>query len=75
MMHMPMQKKYKLDQKSTKYVLVAYTDDKKGYRLYHPVYITIIISRDVRILDEDGSDVITSDRATAVEFLEIEFSN
>ncbi|KAI3509130.1 hypothetical protein L1887_24156 [Cichorium endivia] len=50
--HIPSQKRNKLDDKSEKTILVGYSGNSKGYKLYNPATKKIIISRDV-IFDEN----------------------
>jgi hypothetical protein len=45
--HIPKEKRSKLDMKSQKCILVRYGDNVKVYRLYNPSSKTIIISMDV----------------------------
>ena len=44
---MPSQQRHKLDDKAKKCIFVGYSAESKGYRLYHPLTDTIIVSRDV----------------------------
>jgi hypothetical protein len=39
--------RHKLDDKAKKFIFVGYSAESKGYRLYHPLMNTIIVSRDV----------------------------
>ena len=50
--HVPKQKRQKLDAKSVKGYLVGYCGDKDGYRVYVPERDDVILSRDVVFLDE-----------------------
>ena len=43
----PSQQHHKLDDKAKKCIFVGYSAESKGYRLYHPLTDTIIVSRDV----------------------------
>lgn len=74
MVHVPKQRRLKLDPKSTKCVFVGYADDVKGYRLYNATTGEIIISRDVKIINEGQCDGELVNVDETVEFLEIEFS-
>jgi hypothetical protein len=47
----PKEKRYKLDEKSEKYIFVGYSSMSKGYRLYNLKNNKIIISRDI-LFDE-----------------------
>jgi hypothetical protein len=51
--HVPEQKRTKLDDRSHKCILLGVSDESKAYRLYDPVTKKIIISRDV-IFEEGG---------------------
>ena len=52
-MHVPDEKRSKLDDKSQKYILIGYDANSKGYKLYNLIIRKTIISRDV-IFDEEG---------------------
>ena len=43
----PSQQRHKLDDKAKKCIFVGYSAESKGYRLYHPLTDTIIVSQDV----------------------------
>ena len=51
--HVPDEKRSKLDDKSEKYIFIGYDTNSKGYKLYNPSTKKTIISRDV-IFDEEG---------------------
>ncbi len=50
--HVPSQRRQKLDAKSIKGYLVGYSGDKDGYRIYIPERDDIVLSRDVIFKDE-----------------------
>jgi hypothetical protein len=50
--HVPKQRRQKLDAKSIKGYLVGYCDNKDGYQVYVPEQDTVILSRDVIFKDE-----------------------
>ncbi|GJR31714.1 retrovirus-related pol polyprotein from transposon TNT 1-94, partial [Tanacetum coccineum] len=52
--HVPSQRRSKLDDRSEKHVFVGYDKRSKGYKLYNPVTKKVVVSRDVEF-DEDGS--------------------
>lgn len=45
--HIPKQKRQKLDQKAEKCLFVGYGDTTKGYRVYNPIKKTVSVKRDV----------------------------
>lgn len=53
MVHIPKEKRKKLDKKSTKCIFLGYSDDVKGYRLLVKDTKKIIISRDVMFFEDD----------------------
>nr|GEY21893.1 retrovirus-related Pol polyprotein from transposon TNT 1-94 [Tanacetum cinerariifolium] len=52
--HVPSQRRLKLDDRSEKHVFVGYGKQSKGYKLYNPVTRKVVVSRDVEF-DEEGS--------------------
>ena len=50
--HIPKEKRTKLDPSRKKGIFVGYSESSKDYRIYFPRYKNIDISRDV-IIDED----------------------
>ncbi|CAH2087744.1 unnamed protein product [Euphydryas editha] len=52
MMHIPKEKRLKWDKKSEKGILVGYSEDVKGYRVYIPRTKVITTSRDVVIIEK-----------------------
>ncbi|GBP58764.1 Retrovirus-related Pol polyprotein from transposon TNT 1-94 [Eumeta japonica] len=55
MMHVPKAKRLKWDKKAVKYILVGYSENIKGYRLYNPETKKICTSRDVIIMERSDS--------------------
>ena len=51
--HIPEQKRIKLDDRSHKCILLGVSDESKAYRLYDPITNKVIVSRDV-IFEEDA---------------------
>jgi len=51
--HIPDEKRVKLDDKSEKFIFVGYDQSSKCYKLYNPYNNKIVISRDV-VFDEEG---------------------
>ena len=51
--HVPDERRTKLDDKSEKYIFIGYSTHSKGYKLYNPSSKKIVISRDV-MFDEEG---------------------
>lgn len=54
--HIPDQKRTKLDDKSTPCVLIGFSEESKGYRLYNPKTKRVITSRDVVFEETKGWD-------------------
>lgn len=52
-MHVPKQKRTKLDTKSKEYVMVGYASDSKAFRLLDPITKRIHISRDVVFFEDE----------------------
>ncbi|CAA0841395.1 Unknown protein [Striga hermonthica] len=52
-MHVPDEKRTKLNDKSAKYLFISYDTYSKGYKLYNPNNQKLLISRDVEF-DEEG---------------------
>lgn len=52
MVHIPKQKRRKWDKKSTRKLLVGYSENTKGYRLFDPASQNIVIARDVVIMED-----------------------
>ena len=53
-MHVPKEKKRKLDAKAEKCILVGYLDEQKDYKCYNPLTKHARVSRDV-VFDESAS--------------------
>ncbi|KAJ4723526.1 Retrovirus-related Pol polyprotein from transposon TNT 1-94 [Melia azedarach] len=51
--HIPDERRTKLDDKSESFIFIGYDSSSKGYKLYNPNNKKIVISRDV-IFDEEG---------------------
>lgn len=56
--HVPKEKRRKLDPKAVKCLFVGYDENVKGFRAWNPMTKKIIISRDVRLVDDDVVNVI-----------------
>lgn len=54
--HIPDEKRHKLDDKSTVCVLIGFSEESKGYKLYNPKTKKVIISRDVVFEEGKGWD-------------------
>ena len=48
--HVPTEKRSKLDDKSIKCIFVGYNNETKGHRLYDPITKKLIISHDVILM-------------------------
>lgn len=53
MVHIPKEKRQKLDVKSRQLIFVGYSDCTKGYRFIEPKNNKVVISRDVHFLEEN----------------------
>ena len=53
-MHVPKEKRRKLDAKDKKCILVGYSDEQNGYKCYNPRTKQARVSRDV-VFDESAS--------------------
>ncbi|GJR27088.1 retrovirus-related pol polyprotein from transposon TNT 1-94 [Tanacetum coccineum] len=52
--HVPSQRRSKLDDRSKKHVFVGYKKQSKGYKLYNPVTRNVVVTRDMEF-EEEGS--------------------
>ncbi|KAH9687903.1 hypothetical protein KPL70_014941 [Citrus sinensis] len=50
--HVPDESRAKLDDKSEKFIFIGYDNNSKGYKLYNPNNGKIMISRDIKQVDE-----------------------
>jgi len=62
MVHVPKQKRQKLDPKSIECVMVGYCNATKGYRLFNKTTKDIIISRDIIFLEDQSTDQTKIDK-------------
>jgi hypothetical protein len=49
--HIPSELRKKLDDRSEKCIFVGYSETSKAYRLYNPISKKLILSRDVKFLE------------------------
>lgn len=54
--HVPSQRRSKLDDRSEKHVFVGYDKQSKGYKLYNPITGKVVVSRDVEFDEEEAWD-------------------
>ena len=54
--HVPDQQRRKLDDKSVKCVLLGVSEESKAYKLYDPIKQKIVISRDVKFVEDAAWD-------------------
>ena len=54
--HVPDELRKKLDIKGEKCIFVGYSDESKAYKLYNPSTKKVIISRDVKFIEEEAWD-------------------
>ena len=73
MVHIPKQRRKKLDLKSKKCIFLGYAEETKGYRMYNPDNEDVIISRDVVIINEGRCEGLKTKHHETVNFLEIKF--
>lgn len=57
MVHVPKQKRTKLDKKSQKMLLIGFCDNVKGYRLWDSIKKKVVISRDVIIIEKEKQKI------------------
>ena len=57
--HIPKDERGKLDSKARKCILLGYGKETNGYRLYDPIRLKILHSRDVRFNEEKGDKAVT----------------
>ena len=55
LVHIPKEKRRKLDPKSVECIMVGYSSESKAYRLFNPQTENVIISRDVVFLEKKVS--------------------
>ena len=65
MVHIPKEKRLKWDTKSKKYILVGFSENAKGYRIYDPVKRCVTTSRDV-VIQENTKRNCTNDSVVTV---------
>lgn len=58
MVYIPKEKRLKFDKKSVKHILVGYSEEVKGYRVYNPETDDVTTSRDVNIHEDFKSKII-----------------
>ena len=51
--HVPDERREKLDDKSERFIFIGYDSSSKGYKLYNPNNKKMVVSRDV-VFDEEG---------------------
>ncbi len=59
--HIPKEKRQKLEPKSTKCIFIGYADPCKGYRMYDPSTKKVILSRDVKFCENNFDNVAQSE--------------
>ena len=59
--HIPDERRRKLDKKSEHYIFTGYSEQHKAYKLYNPVTKQLVVSRDVKFIEDkcwsDSSDI------------------
>lgn len=64
MVHVPKQKRYKLDKVSSKILFMGFTDDTKGFRCIDPITKKVCNSRDVVFIEDSRAISTTSCEST-----------
>ena len=54
--HVPDELRRKLDSKGEKCIFVGYSNESKAYKLYNPISKKVIISRDVKFVEDEAWD-------------------
>ena len=54
--HVPSQRRSKLDDRSEKHVFVGYDKQSKGYKIYNPITGKVVVSRNVEFDEEEAWD-------------------
>ncbi|GBP25141.1 Retrovirus-related Pol polyprotein from transposon TNT 1-94 [Eumeta japonica] len=60
MVHIPKEKRRKWNKKAKKMLLVGYSENVKGYRLYDPTSHNVIVDRDVVVMENTDYSLTTS---------------
>lgn len=61
-MHVPKVQRSKLAEKSVECIMIGYSEQSKGYRLYNPATKKVVVSRDVTFIEPDTNEVISLKR-------------
>ena len=70
--HIPKDERGKFDSKARKCILVGYSSESKGYRLYNPEQRKLIVSRDVKFNEEQKNiEISTSENETDRDHLNL----
>ncbi|GJV20713.1 retrovirus-related pol polyprotein from transposon TNT 1-94 [Tanacetum coccineum] len=67
--HVPSQRRSKLNDRSEKHVFVGYDKQSKGYKLYNPVTRKVVVSRDVEFEEEGSWDWSIEEKKVLTIFL------
>lgn len=65
--HIPTQKRRKMDAKSKKCIFVGYDDNVKGYRVYDPELRRVEVARDVKFLSDEFATIKFVNQSTGEE--------
>lgn len=71
-MHIPNNKRKKLDKKSIKCILLGTSEESKAYRMYDPVSKKVLVSRDVVFVESEGWNWDKNEEAPCGGLLDME---
>ena len=69
--HIPKEKRQKLDAKSSKCIFIGYADQRKGYRMYDPGTKKVILSHDVKFCENNFQNINHADEGIREESINV----
>lgn len=69
--HVPKEKRLKLDMKAEKMIFVGYAEGRKAYRFLDPETNRIVISRDAKFIERDGVTKLQRNRPEPTEVVDV----